>query len=94
MNGDTATSEAATSAAARPTGAQLEQIGNWDRRCPATSNGARSDSGVRSTRVDSQAATKKSGGVISASPSTVETTPQSPFVETIQDVDSSSANTL
>ena len=51
---------------------------------PASSAGARSNSGVSSMRVVSHESAKKSGGVISASVWTVETTPPKPFVSRIQ----------
>ena len=42
----------------------------------------------------SHEATKKSGGLISASECTVDITPPRPFVETIHQLDSSSPNTV
>ena len=61
---------------------------------PATIEGSRSISGLRSTRVLSHASANDNGGVISASVCTIENTPGRLRVDTIQYVASSSAKTL
>ena len=92
MNGENVVSAAPTSAARRPTVRTPSRYTSGIAAAPAISEGARSSSGVRPGRVVSHARTKNSGGVISASVWTTETTSASPWPATMKRVDSSSAN--